>query len=72
MPRFDTVIMTARFPGTATDGTTVRKGDTIAFNTRTRKVVTSDPTAIDAIQRQQNADAHDMRIEDDMARACGF
>lgn len=72
MPRFDTRIITARFAGTAADGTPVRKGDRIAWCARTRKVLTADPRKIEEIEGEQVAAAHDMRWEDDCARACGL
>lgn len=72
MPRFDTAIMPARYPGTDADGRKFRKGDRIAYCRRTRRVLTADPVRIDAIERQQHADAFDMDAEDRMARACGL
>ena len=72
MPRFDTVLMFARYPGTDADGRNFRKGDRIAYCRRTRRVLTSDPARIDEIERQQVADAFDMEAEDRMARAGGL
>lgn len=72
MPRFDTTFITARYPGTAVDGTRVRKGDTIAWCSRTRRVLTADPAKIEQIRCDQRADAHDMAWEDDCARRCGL
>jgi hypothetical protein len=72
MPQFDIIIMPARFPGIALDGTKVRRGDLIAFDTRKRKVITSDPRSIETIQCGQEADAHDMRAEDEMRDRCGL
>lgn len=72
MPRFDTAILTARYAGTDADGRSFRKGDRIAWDRRSRRVVTSDPEKVDAIERQQVADAFDMDVEDSMARACGL
>lgn len=72
MPRFDTRIIIAKYPGTAKDGTTVRKGDRIAYCTRTRKVLTSDPARLEQIEGEQIAAEHDMRWEDDCARRCGL
>lgn len=71
MPRFDTVILTARYAGTDTAGRKFRKGDKIAWNSRTRKVVASGD-AVDAIERQQVADRFDMDWEDRCASACGL
>ena len=64
MPKFDTVIMDAKYPGTDADGTPFGKGARIAYNRRTRRVITADPARIDAIERQQVADAFDMAADD--------
>jgi len=64
MPKFDTVIMAAKYPGTDADGKPFAKGARIAYNRRTRRVITADPARIDAIERQQVADAFDMAAED--------
>jgi hypothetical protein len=72
MPRFDTSILLAKYPGTDADGRAFRKGERIAYCRRTRRVLTSDPAKVDAIERQQAADAFDMEAEDNMARACGL
>lgn len=72
MPRFDTTVMTARYPGTDADGRAFRKGERIAYCRRTRRVLTSDPAKIDAIEAQQTADAFDMEWEDRCARSCGL
>lgn len=72
MPQFDVVIITAKYPGTDSAGRKFNRGTPIAYDRRRRVVVSSDPTEIDAIQRQQNADRFDMEAEDRMARACGL
>lgn len=64
MPKFDTVIMAAKYAGTDADGIAFPKGARIAYNRRTRRVITADPARIDAIERQQVADAFDMAAED--------
>lgn len=71
MPRFDVKIITARYSGTDANGRKFRAGSTIAWNSSTRRVVTSDPAEIDRIKGQQFADAHDMAWEDACAAACG-
>lgn len=70
--RFDTIIMTARRSGTADDGTRITAGQPMAWCRRTRRVLTACPVRIDEIERQQAADAHDMRWEDDCAARCGL
>jgi len=72
MPRFDTAILLAKYPGTDKDGRKFKRGERIAYCRRTRTVLTSDPANVDAIERQQAADAFDMEVEDNMARACGL
>ena len=75
-----TRIITARFPGTAIDGTRVRKGAQILWDDRARKVLTSDPALIAKHQAgEQVAPAQaepfvdiDTMWEDECARRCGL
>jgi hypothetical protein len=68
----DSRIIIARFPGTASDGTRVRKGAEILWDPRSRRVVTADPGRIAEWRSNQTADAVDLAYEDSCARACGL
>lgn len=73
MPR----IITARYPGTASDGTRIRKGSQILWDDATRKVITADPARIQLAQSQAQSAPEpfidiDTMWEDDCARRCGL
>jgi hypothetical protein len=70
------VSMPARYPGTAVDGTRVKRGAPIAWCRATKRVLSADPKRIAALVADAEAaaapDRFDMMYEDACAARCGF
>lgn len=71
-------VITARYPGKALDGTTIRRGAQIVWDPKARKVVSADPARVAQAQAELAAERTEPFIdldtmwEDDCARRCGL
>jgi hypothetical protein len=68
-------VIPARYPGTAVDGTRIKRGAPILWCRTSKRVLTADPAKFAAMQdaaQSNGPDRFDMMYEDACAARCGF